>query len=137
MPLTGRCLCGVVRYELDAEIRALVNCHCRFCRRAHGAAFVTTTPVPSDTLRVVAGEEQIANHEGRFFCGRCATRLFNRADATPGTTALVVTSLDDEPVIAPSVHFNLESKAPWYEIRDDAPRFDAFPDAIATKLDGQ
>ncbi len=53
----------------------------------------------------------------------------------PDTTALVVTSLDDEPVAEPSAHFNLESKAPWFEIRDDAPRFDAFPPAVAAALE--
>ncbi len=53
----------------------------------------------------------------------------------PDTTALVVTSLDEEPVAAPSAHFNLESKAPWFEIRDDAPRFDAFPPAVAAALE--
>ena len=90
MPLTGRCLCGVVRYELDAEVRAIVNCHCQYCRRAHGAAFVTTAPVPSDALRIVAGEQQVTRYEGRFFCGACATRLFNRADAIPETTVLIV-----------------------------------------------
>ena len=135
MPLSGRCLCGVVRYELDAEVRALVNCHCQFCRRAHGAAFVTTAPVPTRALRFVAGAEHVANYEGRFFCGKCATRLYNRSDAIPDTTALVVTSLDEEPAGAPSAHFNLESKAPWFEIRDDAPRFDAFPPAVATALE--
>ena len=33
------------------------------------------------------------------------------------------------------MHFNVESKAPWFEIRDDAPRFDAFPPEIAAALD--
>jgi len=134
MPRTGRCLCGGIRYELDSEIMALVNCHCQFCRRAHGAAFVTTTPVPSDALRIVAGSELVANYEGRYFCRTCATRLFNRTASMPGTTALMVTSLDEEPAVAPAAHFNIESKAPWFEIRDDAPRFDAFPAAVTAAL---
>jgi hypothetical protein len=45
-----------------------------------------------------------------------------------------VTSLDEEPTIAPAMHFNLESKAPWYELLDDAPRFDAFPPSVSAKL---
>jgi hypothetical protein len=39
------------------------------------------------------------------------------------------------PTIAPAAHFNLESKAPWYEIRDDAPQLDAFPPSVAVKLE--
>ena len=110
--------------------------NCQFCRRAHGAAFVTTTPVPTSALRIVAGQSDIANHEGRFFCRKCASRLFNRSESKPmGITALVVASLAEEPSTQPSAHFNLESKAPWFEIRDDAPRFDAFPPAVAAMLD--
>ena len=59
-PLSGRCLCGAIRYELDATIEVLVNCHCQFCRRAHGAAFVTTSPVPTEALRIVEGEGELA-----------------------------------------------------------------------------
>jgi hypothetical protein len=134
-PLTGGCLCGGVRYEVAARIEVLVNCHCRFCRRAHGAAFATTSPVPTRSLRIVEGEALLTRHGGRFFCGRCGTRLFSRASALPEVTALMVTGLDSEPTLAPSAHLNLESKAPWYEILDDAPRFDAFPEAISAALD--
>jgi hypothetical protein len=55
MSRTGRCLCGKVRYELDGELPPLVNCHCQFCRRAHGAAFVTIAWVPSSSFRFTAG----------------------------------------------------------------------------------
>src|SRR5947208_1769811 len=36
--LTGRCLCGGVRYEIDGEIGSVVYCHCSQCRRASGTA---------------------------------------------------------------------------------------------------
>jgi hypothetical protein len=39
---------------------------------------------------------------------------------------LVVASLDDEPHERPAMHLNLESKAPWYEILDAAPRYEGF-----------
>ena len=136
LPLLGGCVCAAIRYELDAPIERLVNCHCQFCRRAHGAAFVTTSPVPSRCLRITRGEEQLARREGRFFCRECATRLFNRASAHGGVTALIVTTLDIEPSLAPSAHLNLESKAPWYEILDEAPRFDGFPPNIEKMLEG-
>jgi len=126
MPRTARCLCDAVEIEADTEAGLLISCHCRHCRRAHGAAFVTTTPVPDARFRIVRGEDAIGRHGGRFFCRRCATRLFNRSEDHPGVTMLVVASLDEEPTAAPSMHLNVESKAPWYEIRDDAPRFDGF-----------
>ncbi len=126
MPRTARCLCNAVELEAETDASLLINCHCRFCRRAHGAAFVTTTPVPDAAFRIVRGEDAIARHVGRFFCRHCATRLFNRSEDHPGVTMLVVSCLDEEPTEAPAIHLNLESKAPWYEILDDQPRFDGF-----------
>lgn len=126
MAHTGHCLCGAVRYELDWEIELLTNCHCQFCRRAHGAAFVTVTLVPTEKLRV-EGEEQVTRHGGRHFCRECGTRLWNRTDALPGATVLMVASLDPEPALRPALHFNVESKAPWYEILDDRPQHPSFP----------
>lgn len=126
MRRTARCLCDAVELEAETDASLLICCHCRSCRRAHGAAFVTTTPVRDDALRVVRGEDAIARHVGRFFCRHCGARLFNRSEDHPGVTMLVVTCLDDEPTGRPAMHLNLESKAPWYDVLDDAPRFEGF-----------
>ena len=40
---------------------------------------------------------------------------------------LILGSLDEDPPVRPSMHINLESKASWYEILDDLPRFKALP----------
>jgi hypothetical protein len=136
MAIRGHCLCGAVRYELDAEPTVLSNCHCQFCRRAHGAAFATTALVPTSALRIVAGEASIQRHQGRFFCRTCGSRLFNRSDSHPQATSLVVTSLarEHEPSLRPAAHLNVESKAPWYEILDAAPQFPGFPPAVEAAL---
>ena len=127
--LTGGCLCGAIRFELavEGELGLLLNCHCHFCRRAHGAAFVTSAPVATRRLRFVQGESAIARYEARYFCGTCGTRLFNRLESRPELTMLMVSSLDEQPETEPALHVNIESKAPWYVIRDDAPRYDGFP----------
>ncbi len=129
--LTGRCLCGAVRYEVDAELGPLVNCHCQFCRRAHGAAFSTMAAVPAAALHVTEGEDEIARHAGRHFCRRCATRLYNTTESIPDRVMLVAASLDPEPAQPPVLHINLESKAPWYEILDGCPCFEGFPPGVS------
>ncbi len=130
MATEGHCLCKAVRYELDFQIEAMSNCHCQYCRRAHGAAFATTALVPTSALRITAGERSIARHLGRYFCGTCGSRLFNRSDSYPDATSLVVTSLAQEPSVRPAVHMNIESKAPLYEILDDRRQFASFPPGI-------
>jgi hypothetical protein len=36
-------------------------------------------------------------------------------------------ALDDDPGVRPAAHIFVGSKAPWYEIRDELPRFDEWP----------
>ncbi|HYV89124.1 MAG TPA: aldehyde-activating protein, partial [Candidatus Polarisedimenticolia bacterium] len=37
--ITGGCACGAVHYEIGAEPVFMLNCHCRDCQRATGAAY--------------------------------------------------------------------------------------------------
>ena len=138
--LTGGCLCGEVRYEIDGELPPPVNCHCQYCRRAHGAAFVTVAWVPRAAFRLVSGEDEIRRylHAGgyRAFCARCGTRLFNGLEEGGDFVSLVVSTLDGDPPRAPIMHLNLESKAGWYEILDDLPRHDALPPGVAESTRG-
>jgi hypothetical protein len=136
---TGRCYCGAVRYRLDGALGPAANCHCRFCRRVHGAAFVTAAVVRSANLHLTTGEGAVREYrtrEGaRYFCERCGGRLFNRPASNPGITMLMLASLDDEPEAGPVVHINVESKAPWYEILDDLPQFPGLPPQAVSVLE--
>lgn len=140
MGQTGRCLCGTVQYELSSEIGPLVNCHCRFCRRAHGAAFVTITWVRRDDVHFITGEDAVkefrtAGVGQRCFCERCGTRLYNRAESNPDFVALVIASLDEDPSQEPVIHVNVESKAGWYEILDGKPQFATLPPGAERALE--
>ncbi len=118
----------------------MVNCHCQFCRRAHGAAFATVAMVPTASFRLTHGadalHERVTEGVGcRAFCIRCGTRIYNRPESAGGITMLVVASLDDPSGLAPVMHVNVESKAPWYEIRDELPRFPGLPPGSEAALD--
>jgi hypothetical protein len=131
MARSGRCLCGKVQYEIDGDMPDTVNCHCHFCRRAHGAPYVTVAWIPLDRLRWLAGEEHLRVFGGpageRAFCSLCGTRMFNRSG---DILSLIVATLDEEPERGPTAHLNLESKSRWHEIRDDLPRHASLPPAI-------
>ena len=120
-----------MQYELDGDLGPLVNCHCRFCRHVQGAAFVTVAMVRTGDLRFVTGEGQVrecqSGEGSRFFCGQCGGRLFNRPASNADITMLLVATLDEEPLEGPVMHINTESKAPWYEIRDELPQFPGMP----------
>lgn len=138
MAQTGRCLCGHVQYELSGELPPLVNCHCQFCRRAHGAAFVTVCWVPRSAFQFVSGKDAVQKyHHGhgfRCFCGQCGTRLFNGMESGEGFISLIVSTLDNDPLNRPVMHINLESKAAWFSIHDDLPQHQGVPPEVTTAL---
>ena len=59
--LTGSCLCGSVAYEVDGAAGPIVHCHCQTCRKAHGTAFSSVSPVPRDKFRWTKGEELLSS----------------------------------------------------------------------------
>lgn len=130
--LTGRCLCGVVQYALSGgpETRVIVNCHCSYCRRAHGSAFVTVALMRRSRIDWTAGEalSRFRSPAGgiRFFCSECGTRLCNSPPVADGLSVAVATP-DEGPPEAVVAHVNTESKAPWYEILGGLPEFAALP----------
>lgn len=134
MRRTGRCCCGAVQYELTGDLGPLVNCHCRYCRRAHGSAFATLSLVQSAEFRFTSGQadvEEYRHAEGsRVFCKRCGGRFFNRPASSHKFLSLVIASLDEEPQVGPVMHINVESKAGWYEIGDDLPRYAGLPPGV-------
>jgi hypothetical protein len=125
--LKGSCLCGGVRYEIDAELKSVSYCHCSQCRKASGAAFGTGATIPAASFRFVAGEGLMKAWESspgkrRCFCGRCGSPILKRNDAHPETLRLRLGTLDTDPGIKPSKHIYVGSKAPWVEIADSLPQ---------------
>ena len=128
----GSCLCGVIKYSVDDNLKFIVNCHCRFCSKAHGAPFTTLLFMPFLKLEVLEGEELLAAHEVkalnalRCFCSRCGTRLYNYSPSR-GMISLVVATLDTDAAIHPIANINTGSKCSWYKIDDGLPQFSSTP----------
>lgn len=125
--LHGSCLCGGIRYEVDAPLEKVAHCHCGQCRKASGASFATNASLPATAFRIVEGEELLASWASspgvhRHFCGRCGSPIIKRSDATPDAVRLRMGTLDDDPGVKPFRHIMVSWKAPWVEISDGLPR---------------
>jgi hypothetical protein len=70
----GGCNCGSVRYRVRGEPLVTGICHCTLCRKESGSAFVFYAEWPIGDFTVTG---DFATHEGRSFCPRCGSRLFN------------------------------------------------------------
>jgi hypothetical protein len=130
MSLRGSCLCGGMQYEVDGPIGPVVNCHCSMCRKATGAAFRTRAAVPAKSFRWLAGENLLAGYESspgetRTFCRVCGSTLATLFRDRPDEIGLALGTLDADPGVRPEAHVYVASKAPWFEITDDLPRFAA------------
>ncbi|WP_165352763.1 GFA family protein [Loktanella sp. IMCC34160] len=129
--LTGRCLCGAVRWETDGPVLWAGHCHCDSCRRATSAPFTTFFGVPRDG---VVWTGQLADHVTsggsvrRQFCPDCGSQLTYQSTRWPEETHLYAASLDDPSQITPAAHFHFEEKLPWLAITDDLPKYAATAD---------
>ena len=125
--LTGQCRCRAVTYRVADAFAYAVNCHCSNCRRATGAAFKPLAGIAIEAIAIVAGRDDVVSRDegaSRYIqCGKCGSLLF--AVVKGGTVAHVpMGTLVDAPGIRPTHHVFVASKAPWFEITDDLPRFD-------------
>lgn len=131
MAMSGSCLCGGVKYEIQGELSDVYNCHCSMCRKLHAAAFRTSCKIRSADWKTLAGEQLIHFYESspgehKAFCSVCSSSLFTRFDAQPDYYGFPLGTLDSDPGVRPQRHVFVANKAPWFEITDDLPQHDAF-----------
>ncbi|MFZ1990614.1 MAG: GFA family protein [Alphaproteobacteria bacterium] len=99
--LSGRCLCGAVRYKTSQEPRYVFNCYCATCRRESGAGHATVIAVSDSGFNISGDVKMIAPpREGgappipRFFCSECGTTLFARPPGLPNMITLRAGTLE-------------------------------------------
>lgn len=129
--LSGGCLCGAVRYEIDLAGERASTCHCSMCRRQSGGAFMAFITVPRARFRLLSGT--IAGYRSspfglRGFCGSCGTPLTMAYDFEPEAIGIVTGSLDDPDAVPPDRHWGAESMLSWLKIDDGLPRLSSEED---------
>ncbi|MCB1132260.1 MAG: GFA family protein [Verrucomicrobiae bacterium] len=126
----GRCLCGAVRYAIDAQPRGTSYCHCEDCRRASGAPVVAWTFFPAGSLSWTHGKPKLlhfANRE-RTFCGDCGTPISFFDPAIPEIFEVTTCSLDEPDAMQPDDHNWVCDQLPWFATADEIPRYAHYPD---------
>jgi hypothetical protein len=124
MPLTGRCNCGTVRFEVTAPIPIASYCHCRRCQRRTGAAASPNAHPAPGTFRLVAGEGALRSwkpEDGgeKWFCGQCGSSIYAENLRHPDSVGIRLGAFDEDPGVRPSVRQFVAYAAPWEPIPDD------------------
>lgn len=125
--LAGRCYCGAVHYRVEDAFVYASNCHCSNCRAATGSAFKPFAGIELEKLEITRGADTLHVVGDELLndtrCADCGSLLFSVV--REGEWAHVALgSLADTPTLPPVKHIFVGSKAPWFEIADDLPRFE-------------
>lgn len=99
--LTGGCLCGAIRYAVDAPVERLVACFCTDCQKVSGAAGSVNALVPAEAFRITQGRPKTfsktadsGNALERHFCADCGTCICNPMGGNAGFVILKAGTLD-------------------------------------------
>src|SRR5439155_26276413 len=125
-PITGRCLCGDIRYEYRGAPLKILHCHCESCRRHTSSAVATAVCVVRDGFRYTCAEPityESSPGVRRTHCGRCGSPMTYESDRNPNQVDIYVGTLDDPAAAVPSYHVHVEEQLPWFEIADASPRY--------------
>ena len=80
----GGCICGATSYETLGDPLRVTICHCRFCQRATGSAYMVEPIFRCEDLRVTKGSPATYQHRSQgsgklvhvHFCAACGTKLY-------------------------------------------------------------
>ncbi len=132
--LEGGCSCGAMRYRLTSAPMFVHCCHCTWCQRETGTAFVLNALIEKDRVEILSGEPIEINtpsESGRgqriTRCSVCCVAVWSLY-SSPNVRFIRVGTLDRPEHCAPDVHIFTESKQPWVMLPDGVPVFYRFYD---------
>lgn len=56
MALTGRCMCGDIKFQIAHAPQFMGVCHCKRCQQQSGSAFSTMAGVPKEEFVLLRGQ---------------------------------------------------------------------------------
>jgi hypothetical protein len=129
-PLTGGCLCGAVRFEVDRPPISASYCHCTRCQRRTGTAASAQALIAPGSLTFVQGEDVVRAFRppdgwAKLFCPECGSALFSQSQADESLMTVRMGAFDSDPGIRPQARYHVATAAAWEAIPDDGlPRHD-------------
>jgi len=129
LPLTGGCLCGAVRFEVDEPLVTAGWCHCTRCQRRTGTSGSIQGRIAPGSLRILSGEEllrayQPADGFAKVFCSGCGSSMWSRSPEDPDVISVRLGAFDTDPGIRPSYRQFVAYAPAWDPLPDDGlPRF--------------
>lgn len=130
--ISGECLCGEVRYEIDGSLKGARACHCSRCRKAFsGASSAFAELSEPSRFRWTAGEDKLHQYTskrgwGLGFCSVCGSTLCGIFQGK--VKGVTLGTINGDPGVEISAHIFVGSKAAWDHIGGPAPQFNERPE---------
>jgi hypothetical protein len=135
-PLEGGCDCRQIRYRMQTRPLIVHCCHCRWCQRETGSAFVINAMIESDRVVLLAGEPDLVHTpsesgQGQRIarCPRCRIAVWSHyGGAGPVLRFVRVGTLDEPDHLPPDIHIFTMSKQRWVVLPPGTPAVPEFYD---------
>ena len=132
----GGCTCRQVRYRMTSKPLFVHCCHCRWCQRETGSAFVLNAMIEADRVELLAGEPEAvmtpsASGKGQKIarCPRCRVAVWSNYSGGGSAVRFVrVGTLDNPDAMPPDIHIFTMSKQPWVVLPEGTPAVAEFYD---------
>lgn len=105
-PITGRCLCGRVRFEVSEPLLEAEYCHCKRCQRRTGTTASASALTAPGTFRVTEGKELLGAFKPDdgwhdYFCRECGGHLYGQSHEDPRLICVPMGQSTVTPACAP------------------------------------
>jgi hypothetical protein len=132
MKIDGRCHCGYITYEADADPALAAICHCTDCQTFSGAAFRGNVPVQAEKFHMTGGEPtfyvktaESGNKRKQAFCPRCGTSIYaTSVEDHPKVFGLRLGAIKQRDQFVPKTQIWTRSAQPWVNTLASLPKIE-------------
>ncbi len=134
LPLKGGCLCGAIRYTIQAPVADLRACHCTHCQRTSGTGATVNAAILSKDFALTQGTPKRYTDKAdsgrtlyRFFCGDCGSPIYSQRETAPERMVVRAGSFDDSAHMKITTHIWTKRARPWSHIDPDTEQLPGNP----------
>ncbi len=131
-PHDGGCTCRAARYRMSQRPLFVHCCHCTWCQRETGSAFVLNAMIESGAVTLpeaVATPTASGSGQNIARCPTCKVAVWSHYAGGGETIRYVrVGTLDDPSRLPPDIHIFTSTQAPWLTLPAGVPAVSEFYD---------
>jgi hypothetical protein len=125
----GGCTCRAVRFRMTSRPLVVNCCHCSWCQRETGSAFVINALIEAERVELLSGQPDVVmtpSNSGKgqkiSRCPTCHVAVWSNYSGAGDLFHFVrVGTLDRPDLFPPDIHVFTTSKQPWVILPDGVP----------------